>query len=296
MVRVLQDFPTRMKRRRTGRRQKAMFYREVRKGLFSSVLVMLELIFHVAVRNIRKTHGNAIIGLMLNIVQTLIMVAVFFVMFDLLGMRRNAIRGDFLLYIFSGIFMFMTHIKALGAVAGCEGPTSPMMKHSPMNTYVAVAAAALSALYTQVLSAAVILYIYHAAFVPIHIHDPVGVLAMLLLSWGSGVGIGMILQAAKPWAPEAVGIITQVYQRANMIASGKMFVANAMPTHILAFFSWNPLFHTIDQGRGYMFINYNPHYSSYYYPMLVMVVCLMIGLMAEFYTRKHASASWGAGR
>jgi hypothetical protein len=28
----------------------------------------------------------------------------------------------------------------------------------------------------------------------------------------------------------------------------------------------------------------------------VMLACMMIGLMAEFYTRKHASLSWAAGR
>jgi ABC-type polysaccharide/polyol phosphate export permease len=223
-----------------------------------------------------------------------LLVGIFFLLFDILGMRGSGIRGDFLLYVMSGIFMFMTHIKALGAVVGADGPTSAMMKHAPMNTIVAICAAALGSLYTQVLSAAVVLYVYHAAFQPITIHDPVGVMSMLLLSWGTGVGIGMILQAAKPWQPDAVAIIAQVYQRANMIASGKMFVANAMPTYLLAMFDWNPLFHTIDQGRGFMFLNYNPHYSSVSYPVKIMLVCILIGLMAEFYTRKHASVSWGA--
>ena len=30
---------------------------------------------------------------------------------------------------------------------------------------------------------------------------------------------------------------------------------------MLTIFDWNPLFHTIDQARGFTFINYNPHYS-----------------------------------
>jgi len=271
-----------------------MFQRAAQQSTFRSALAMLELIFHASVRNVRKNHGNALIGLLLNILQTVIMVGIFFLMFDILGMRGNAIRGDFLLYVMSGIFMFMTHIKALGAVVGCDGPTSAMMKHAPMNTIVAVSSAALASLYTQLLSASVVLYVYHAAFHPIYIHDPLGVMGMLLLSWGSGVGIGMMMQAAKPWQPDAVGIVAQLYQRANMIASGKMFVANTMPTSKLVLFDWNPLFHTIDQGRGYIFLNYHPQYSNYTYPVKVMLACIVIGLMAEFYTRKHASASWEA--
>lgn len=273
-----------------------MFRPEASKSQTRTALGLLELIFHATVRNVRKTHGNAVIGLLMNILQTVLLVAVFYLMFELLGMRGSALRGDFLLYVMSGIFMFMTHNKALGAVAGAEGPTSPMMKHSPMNPIVSIAAAALGALYTQVLSAAVVLYGYHALFKPITIDQPVGTMAMMLLSWGSGVGIGMVFLAAKPWLPEVVGIATQIYQRANMIASGKMFVANTMPTYVLAMFDWNPLFHTIDQGRGFIFLNYSPHYSSVSYPVKVMLACIMIGLMAEFYTRKHASMSWGAKR
>ncbi|MDT8857688.1 ABC transporter permease [Paracoccaceae bacterium Fryx2] len=273
-----------------------MFRQDVRKSRARSALELLELIFHAAVRNVRKTHGNAVIGLLINVVQTVLLVVVFYIMFDLLGMRGSAIRGDFLLYVMSGIFMFMTHTKTMGAVVGAEGPTSAMMKHAPMNPIVTIAAAALGALYIQALSAAVVLYIYHAAFTPITIDDPVGTMGMFLLSWASGLGIGMIFLAAKPWQPDLIGILSQIYQRANMIASGKMFVANAMPTYILAYFDWNPLFHTIDQTRGFVFLNYNPHYSSIEYPIKVTIACIMIGLMGEFYTRKHASASWGARR
>ncbi|NUB45235.1 ABC transporter permease [Fertoebacter nigrum] len=273
-----------------------MFRTEVRKSGARTAIGLLELVFHATVRNVRKSHGNALIGLLMNIFQTVLLVVIFFLMFDLLGMRGNAIRGDFLLYVMSGIFMFMTHAKAMGAVVAAEGPTSPMMKHSPMNPIVSITAAALGSLYTQVLSAGVVLYFYHAIFTPITIDEPVGMMGMFLLSWGSGVGIGMVFLAAKPWQPDVVNIAAQIYMRANMIASGKMFVANTLPGYMLAMFDWNPLFHTIDQGRGFIFLDYYPRYSSIAYPIYVMIACVMIGLMGEFYTRKHASMSWSAKR
>lgn len=273
-----------------------MFRVETRRTRVSGAFELLALIFHATVRSVRKSHGNAVIGLLMNMMQTILMVVVFYIMFDLLNLRRTAIRGDFLLYVMSGIFLFMTHTKTVGAVAGSEGPTSPMMKHAPMNTIVAIASSALAALYIQTLSAALVLFAYHAAFHPIHIHDPVATIGFFLLSWFSGLGIGMVALAAKPWAPEVVGIITTIYQRANMIASGKMFVANMLPGSMVALFDWNPLFHCIDQARGAMFLNYTPHYTSVEYPIYLGLTCLMIGLMGEFYTRRHASVSWGAGR
>src|SRR5690606_35819467 len=162
----------------------------------------------------------------------------------------------------SGIFLYMVHTRTVTSVLGSEGPASAMMKHAPMTTAIAIASAALGALYIQVLSMGIVLYFYHVIWGPIHIADPAGAMGMVLLSWFSGVAVGLIFLALKPWAPSLVNILSMIYTRANMIASGKMFVANKLPATMLAFFDWNPLFHTIDQARGFAFINYSPHNSS----------------------------------
>ncbi len=218
-----------------------MFQQTAPKTTFASALNVAELIYHSVVHNIRKTHGNAMMSILRNMLQAAIFVMAFFVMFTILGMRSAALRGDFLLYIMSGIFLFMTHTKTLGAVVGAEGPSSPMMKHAPMNTIIAIAAAALSTLYIQVLSLFAILFIYHAAWTPITIDQPIQAFGMLLLAWFTGISIGMVLLALKPWFPTFVGIVSTVYQRANMIASGKMFVANALPNFMIAMFDWTPV-------------------------------------------------------
>ncbi len=261
-----------------------------------SALSLLELIFHSTVRAVRKSHRNPIIGLLINMLQAILFVSVFFVMFAVLNLRSSAVRGDFLLYMISGIFLFMTHTKALGAVVGAEGPASPMMLHARMNTIVSIASAALSSLYIQVLSVIVILTLYYTMWQPFVIERPVAAFSMLLLSWFSGVAVGLVFLAIKPWFPGFVGIAATVYARANMIASGKMVLANTLPPKMLAMFWWNPLFHTIDQSRGFVFINYNPHNSSLMYPIYFSLAFIMIGLMGEFYSRSHASASWGAAR
>lgn len=273
-----------------------MFQRKVKSGRIGSAVTLLELIYHTTVRNVRQSHGNALVGLMLNIMQTVILVVAFYVMASVLGIRKGVPGGDFLVFLMSGIFLYMSHIKAMGAVVGSEGPASAMMKHAPMNTIVAIAAAAIGALYIQVLTLIVVLFFYHVAITPVEIFQPVAAFGMLLVAWFSGVAIGMVLLAIKPWLPSVIDIATVIYARANMIASGKMFLANMLPADRRALFDWNPLFHTIDQSRGYAFVNYNPHYTSVSYPLILSIVFLMIGLMGEFYTRKHASISWSAKR
>lgn len=258
---------------------------------------LLELIYVAAVRQVRSAHGNAFISLIVNVFQSALFVLAFYAMFAFFsptGQPTAPIRGDFLIYVMTGVFMYMVHIKTSGAVLSSEGPTSPMMQHAPMNTFVAIFSSALGALYIQTLTMVIMLGIYYLAFEQFEIYDVAGCLGMFMLSWLSGVGVGMVFLAAKPWAPSFVGIVSSVYQRINMFASGKMFVANTLPTTMLAMFSWNPLFHVIDQTRGYAFVNYSPAHSNWIYPLALSFALIMGGLIAESYTRKHASASWSA--
>ncbi|MCR9109578.1 MAG: ABC transporter permease [Rhodobacteraceae bacterium] len=276
-----------------------MFHKTVPTTRASSAVNIAELIYHNTVRSIRKTHGNAFMSIAMSVFQSLMFVLFFYIMFTIMGIKGLALRGDFVIFLLTGIFMFMTHNKAVSAVMGSEGPSSPMMQHAPMNTFVSIAAAMLSTLYIQMLAVFFILFVYDVAMNPYvltEIVDPAPVMGMLLLSWLSGGAVGLVFLAMKPWLPGLTGTLSTLYKRANMIASGKMFVANSLPSFMIAMFDWNPLFHTIDQARGFAFINYVPRNSNWEYVVYLTLTLLMIGLMGEFYTRRHVSASWSARR
>ena len=225
-----------------------MFERRAQTTLAGAAFVNLELIFHAAVRSVRKGHRNAVLAILSSMLQTVMLVAIFYGVFLILpGLRGTSIRGDFLLYIMTGIFMYMVHIKSLSAVAGAEGPGSQMMMHLPMNTMVAIGGAALGALYIQSISVFAVLAIYHVAWTPVEIENPLAAYSMLVLAWFSGCAVGTIFMALSPWFPGATGMLKQFYIRINMFASGKMFVANQLPVHLVAIFAWNPcLLYTSD--------------------------------------------------
>lgn len=107
-----------------------MFQVRKRETTFRKVLTFCDLVYHNIVRTIRKTHGNALMSIVMNLMQMIIFVLAFYFMFSILGLRGAVLRGDFMVYIMTGIFLFMTHIKTVGAVAGSEGPASPMMKRA----------------------------------------------------------------------------------------------------------------------------------------------------------------------
>lgn len=262
----------------------------------ASVFRTAELIYHSTVREVRRGHRNALAGLLIAMAQSVIFVLAFYMMFALVGIRGSAIHGDYMLYLMSGVFLYMFHIRTVAAVSNAEGPAANMMLHAPLNPWVAMAAAALGALYLQLLSLFALLFIYHVAWNPVVIDDPIGAIGMLLLSWFSGFAVGVVFYAIKPWLPDLSQLLTSVWMRMNMVFSGKMFVANALPGFLMIYFAWNPLFHLIDQARGYIFLNYEPHFTDWRYALWVSIGVFLIGLMAESFTRRHASRSWSAGR
>ena len=278
------------------RAARRMFTQHRSRNMVEAAFTTLALIYHVTVNNLRKGQRNAVVGLVMTVAQAVAMIAGFWLMFAIIGVRRSPIRGDFIVYIMTGIFMFMAHSQAIGAVSGAGNVNNQMMKHGPMNTAVVITGSALATLYKQTFSAFVVLIAYNYLIQPINIDDPLGCYAMLLMAWFSGCCIGLIFLSIRPWWPQAAQVLTQFYQRINMVFSGKMFVANTMPSFMLHMFSWNPLFHLIDQTRGFAFINYSPRNSSLTYPVYATLALLMIGLMAEFVTRRAVSLSWSAGR
>ncbi|KAB7614549.1 ABC transporter permease [Amylibacter sp. SFDW26] len=255
-------------------------------------LRFLSLLYHSIVNDIKKSDGNALRGLFMEIMQIMVMLVIFYAMISILNLRGAAVRGNFILFLMTGIFLFMTHIKAVGKIAGSGNATNPMLKHAPVSTLLLIISAAFSALYIQFLAMGVILLIAHVLIEPIVFFDFKGFMMCFFIAWGSGASIGLVFLALMPFMPRIITIIKTVYQRANMIFSGKMVLANTMPGYILPMFLWNPLFHSIDQARGYTFINYSPKTTNLEYPLILTCVFLLLGMLLEHWARKYVSESW----
>lgn len=264
-------------------------------NLLQAFFTFWELVYHSVVRQVRTSSGSASLGLLNELVQTLIMFVMFYMIMIFLSMGGIALRGDPVVFVLTGVLLFMMHNQAISKVMGAGSPTSPIMKHRPMTTMISILSASFAQLYLQVLAMGLILVIVHVWRGGLDIFDPAGLVLPVLIAWGSGVAIGLLFLVAKPFAPNMVPIIAQVYRRANMITSGKFMPANLMPAVTVGWFDWNPLFHAIDQARGAAFVNYFPRNSNLEYPLYFIAVALMIGLMGEHWLRKNMSLSWGKG-
>lgn len=265
------------------------------RSLLQALSSLLELIYHCTVRDVRTASGSATLGLLIVVVQNAAMIAVFYALYSFIGALRSvAIRGDFIVFIVTGVFFFMTHNRTLAAVMKSGTSTGAMMVHAPMTMFVSVVSSALSVLYQQVMTGLIIYFgflLWNGSF---PLADPSGLVLPFLLAWSTGIAIGLIFKGLLPFAPRLVTLLARIYRIANMITSGKMVPANYMSATLLDWFTWNPLLHCIDQARGAAFVNYFPHHTSLVYPFWFSVIFLMLGLMVDFWLYRNMSLSWNA--
>ena len=66
-----------------------MFQQVYHKSKLHTAVSIIELIYHATVRDVRKAHGNALMAIGLNILQALVFLAAFYVMFSVLGTRYS---------------------------------------------------------------------------------------------------------------------------------------------------------------------------------------------------------------
>ena len=80
--------------------------------LWEATQSFLDILYISIIREFRSQTGGATLAFLMAIVQPMLLFAVFWAAYTLLG-RTGLIRGDFLLFMMTGIFLFIVHIKEL---------------------------------------------------------------------------------------------------------------------------------------------------------------------------------------
>lgn len=94
----------------------------------------LALVYHSTVRDVHKSKGNAIQALVMEVLQAATVAIFVYVLITFLRVRGVAVHSSFVLYVLTGVFLFLTHNKAISAVGG-GGPVIPMLQHVPVTTF-----------------------------------------------------------------------------------------------------------------------------------------------------------------
>jgi len=258
--------------------------------MLTGAFEFFELVYHSVVREVRMQSGNATFGILKEVTTISLFMVFFYVLAKFVG-RNGAIRGDLMMYLLTGVVLLVVHIKAIGSAKSASKATSAIMQHAPMTVILSILAKAFSGLYLQAVAVIIIVAVLWIFGTDLTVQNPSGLVLPVFFTWASGISIGMIFMLLTPVIPAVIGPIAMLYQRAQMITSGKFLPAAYMPAALLPYFDWNPLFHTIDQARIATFVNYNSDITNIGYPIKFTLVAMLLGLMGEFWSRKNLSKS-----
>lgn len=258
--------------------------------MFMGSLEFLELVYQSVVREVRTQSGNATFGILKEVGNIGVFMAMFYVFFTFMG-RSIAIRGDFMMFLLTGIVLMLTHMKAISSVRSASNATSSIMQHAPMTVILSIISNAFAGLYLQLVAAIIVVAVLWVFGMDLYVSNPPGLVLPVFFSWASGIGVGMIFMMITPLAPGFMKVFSRLYMRAQMVTSGKFIPAAYMPAAMIPFFDWNPIFHCIDQARLATFVNYNKEVSNMNYAIWFTVVTILIGLMGEFWARQNLSKS-----
>jgi ABC-type polysaccharide/polyol phosphate export permease len=212
----------------------------------------------------------------------------FLLAYHFIGMFRPPVRGDIVVFLLTGIYLFQLASRTRGAAVLTGG--GPLMHHQPVQPVMLAWAGALSSLYIVVVSMGLIFGAAVLVQGGIAAHDPAGLIAPILLAWLFGVGSGMLMSGIARYAGGAqlMGIM---WQRAMFLTSGIFFLADTVPGWMRPWFDWNPLFHLIDRMRDAAFVNYAGGDTSLGYPAAVIAAMLLAGHVLERRVRADFSIS-----
>lgn len=259
--------------------------------VLGGALRLMEVLKATIVHSIRHETSRSSLGFVAALIRPLVLLACFLVIFEISGFRGITIRGSTVTFLLTGIFCFLVHIGTLQKVAQAIRRSRTTLHRTPTALFVQVMAQALAALYLHLFAALVIMLVAELAGFHLGIRHPQGLILPYLLSWASGMGMGMILMAIGYSAPLSADLIGTIYIRLQFFTSGKFWAANVIPAGLADYAQWNPLFHIIDQMRGAAFVNYFPKYTSLEYPLVFTGLVLLLGFMLESRLRRGFSLS-----
>ncbi len=187
------------------------------------------------------------------------------VMMLLRGGFGVSIRGEFGLYILSGVSLFLIHNKILSELSGPEKNRSlmPVLAVSPG---IMITGALLHTIYMQIMIMMLFsagIWVYYGGFT---IEYPMYAFWIFILCCLWSISMGLCVYSIVPVYRPVFSKLVQAYRRIGVVTSGKMIPGNLMTGSFHGLFAWNPLYHCIDQFRGAIFVNYTPFNSNIRYP------------------------------
>ena len=120
------------------------------------IIEFFRLLYISTAHNARGSSRNAFLAILTRVMTMVLMGATFYILMSITGLRNMTGRTDFILFLMSGIFLFLIHIRTFRQNIGIFEPNSPMSVHAPITPLLSLFSNGASQLYINIISILII--------------------------------------------------------------------------------------------------------------------------------------------
>jgi capsular polysaccharide transport system permease protein len=261
---------------------------ELPRPLAGAVLVQARVVRALVLREIQARYGRGDIGYLWALVEPLMLLGVFLLLFTFTGRRSHA-GMELVPFLGTGIIVFLSLRDMVRAVSSAVEANRGLLLYPQVTPFDAIVARSVLQVATflvvfLVITGGAVLLGY--ASLPA---DPFGVLVALLAAAGLGVALGLLQQALTMLLP-ILDHAQRVLWRVLMFTSCVFFTMKDLPIAAQEATAYNPIAHVIEQLRAAYFIAYETPIDGYGYVLAWILAASTFGLLMERSTRDRTKA------
>lgn len=244
----------------------------------SSLSILISVVRALTYREFKSRFGGYHLGYVWVLAEPMIHVIVLSVIF---GFRSREIMPgvEFPMFILTGIIPYDLFVKTFSTCVNAVQANRGLFVYRQVKPIDAFLTRGISELIVHWLAYLVLLGIAWWLGYDVSIHNPLAVVALLVLPCLLGLGLGIIGGTLAGMVPDATKVMPWLTRPLYFI-SGVIFPISMIPVEYLPYLSWNPLLHVSELARAAFF---GPAYvvtvGSWSMILLWVLVLWFVGLL-----------------
>lgn len=250
-----------------------------------ALLVQLQVIHALVLRETRTRFGRHRLGYVWALVEPILWIATFATMYYLLG--RSRIEGlPMVAFLVTGIVPFLLFRETSGRLVAAIEANKGLLFYPHIRPLDLIAARALLELATHIALLSVLLAGAAVFSGEMRIDNVLTMLVGMLLASGLGVGLGMVFCGLSVFTSSAERLFGPLF-RPLFWVSAVFHSSNSIPKAAREVLLYNPVLHAVELVRDGWFPSYHARYVSAVYPAAWVLVLVFFGLTLERVARRR---------
>jgi capsular polysaccharide transport system permease protein len=249
------------------------------------ILVQIQVIHALVLRETRTRFGLNRLGYLWAILEPLLFIGTFVLIFRVLG-RAAPDRMPIIPFLATGFMPYLLFRETSGRGLHAIEANRGLLFYPQVRPLDLVLARTLLEIVTNFVAFAIIIAIYSTYTGQFEIANPLRVLTGLGLAAGIGATLGLILCAAGVFS-DFVERLHGPLIRPLFWFSGLMYPTSHLPLTYRNLLVYNPIVHAVELTRAGYFRGYRADHVGVGYPLMCITVLAFVGLTLERVARRH---------